>query len=215
MTSFWRWPPTYSPPENCVKLQTLNHDPCTHKSCSQNSVEEHILMSRHINSDAFKRLSYLIWEMFCRDRPSLQLFWQHLDRKKKKKLMIAGLHSVPSAASWHSSVNTHTQYRLPHTHVLILKENSPYMCTLKQQKPSHWNGIWKTPHLSHTLRPPLSLTPSLHRLSFSCFTQDVRMSLSNFSIQKCPLSSLHFFSCLCLPAAVGWELTANKRAACF
>ena len=84
-------------------------------------------------------------------------------------MTIASLHSVPSAASWHPSVNTHTQYRLPHTHVLILKENSPYMCTLKQQKPSHWNGIWKTPLVSRTLHPSLSLSlsPRLSIVSLS------------------------------------------------
>lgn len=151
--------------------------------------------SRNIKSDT---LYCLIWKMFYRGRLSLTLSWQ----PSGKRLTIASLLSVPTAASQESSVNTAlASHTPPHTwgRKLPIHLHSPATKNLLIEMHTH-------------LKSPALNTRSLHPSfspSFSCFTRDIRMSLSKSSM---PFS---FFSSFCLPAVEDWELTADKWAACF
>lgn len=126
--------------------------------------------------------------------------------------MIVSLHSAPAAAFSHSSVSRHIPW-------LIFKE---YMCAHLSGKnlptEMHRPTLLKTLTLNHTpTTPPHHPCHSL--FSFLCFFSHAlpRMSGQTSLTPQCrnvPFS-LHIFSCLCLPAAVGWELTDDKRTACF
>lgn len=120
------------------------------------------------------------------------------------RLTLAGLLSVLTTAS-HWLICNHKDC-LTHC-LLILERTSSYVCIL--QKGHKVLPIEMPAHLKDPALVP-SVTPSLPlSLSFSCFTQDVRMSLSNGSMQKRPLLSSLLFICV---FAVGWELTANKKS---